>query len=283
MSSIEQHAYLTATRCGFFQPVEDRVEKVSFLENDGVRFSRSILKFEYNRTRNKTITKERFAPLLLKLWETNAVQAKTNAVKSFMKAGVFPLNPQSIDRSRILKSAASSGARSGTSPHTSSDGTLDAPVPDDRRIAHASGGSSATDVVAASGPRADTLPSTSEAFDILDRVMRETDSIAISDDDSNDKDGDGDVDDDDVDDTDYFPAESTSKPTPVVATQQRGRSKPTSSQLTTGQNAVRVRTTQRGKRKRTNVIGVDTSDEEGMFTHALQLLTDRISFEMMSY
>ncbi|CAF3356891.1 unnamed protein product [Rotaria socialis] len=56
---------------------------------------------------NKTINKNRFPSLLKQLWQTEAIKAKTNIVKSFMKAGVFPLNSKSIDRSRVIKNVTS--------------------------------------------------------------------------------------------------------------------------------------------------------------------------------
>ncbi len=57
---------------------------------------------EYTRTRNKDIGKARFPSLLNELWQTEAVKTRNNIVKSFMTAGVFPLNPNSINSSRIL-------------------------------------------------------------------------------------------------------------------------------------------------------------------------------------
>ena len=51
------------------------------------------------------VGKAQFPSLLKQLWETEAIKGKTNVVKSFMKAGVFPLNPKSIHRSRILKTS----------------------------------------------------------------------------------------------------------------------------------------------------------------------------------
>ena len=62
-----------------------------------------ILKEEYRRTRNQTFGKARFPSLLSQLWATDAIIYKTNMVKSFLKAGVFPLNASSIDRRRLLK------------------------------------------------------------------------------------------------------------------------------------------------------------------------------------
>ena len=62
-----------------------------------------ILKQEYVRTNNQTITKSRFPSLLSQLWNWDPLQTKTNLIKSFMRSGVFPLNPNAIDRSKILK------------------------------------------------------------------------------------------------------------------------------------------------------------------------------------
>ncbi|CAF1550300.1 unnamed protein product, partial [Adineta ricciae] len=75
---------------------------------------RKILKDEYKRTHDKTINKARFPTLLNQLWQTDAINRKTNLIKSFMRAGVFPLNKQAIDVSRILKSSTSNTTSSAT-------------------------------------------------------------------------------------------------------------------------------------------------------------------------
>ncbi|CAF4033684.1 unnamed protein product, partial [Rotaria sp. Silwood2] len=73
-----------------------------------------ILKSEYNRTQNKNISKAQFPSLLKQLWITDALNRKTNIIKSFMKAGVFPLNRRAIDVSRILRSNTSTATASST-------------------------------------------------------------------------------------------------------------------------------------------------------------------------
>ena len=63
------------------------------------------MKNEYKRTRNKIVGKSRFPGLLSQLWTKDAIKDKTNIIKSFMKTGMFPLNPASIDRVKILNNA----------------------------------------------------------------------------------------------------------------------------------------------------------------------------------
>lgn len=79
------------------------MEEVSFLIINVMKFLARFLKGEYTRTKYKTIDKARFPSLLMELWSSDVMRIKTNIIKSFMKAGVFPLNPHAIDRSRILK------------------------------------------------------------------------------------------------------------------------------------------------------------------------------------
>jgi hypothetical protein len=62
-----------------------------------------ILQDEYVRTKFKSINKTRFPQLLNQLFETEAIKNKNNIIKSFMRTGIFPLNPNSIDHSRILQ------------------------------------------------------------------------------------------------------------------------------------------------------------------------------------
>jgi len=62
-----------------------------------------ILQDEYVRTKFKSINKTRFPQLLNQLFETEAIKNKNNIIKSFMRTGIFPLNPNSIDHSHILQ------------------------------------------------------------------------------------------------------------------------------------------------------------------------------------
>lgn len=86
------------------------MEEVGFTEppiSSIVAFCR-VLRNEYRQTRNQSIRKARFPSLLSQLWKTKAITNKTNIVKSFIKAGVFPLDPASVDRSRLLRNSPSS-------------------------------------------------------------------------------------------------------------------------------------------------------------------------------
>ncbi|CAF1521897.1 unnamed protein product [Adineta steineri] len=98
---------------------------------------RKVLKNEYKRTQDKNIGKAQFPTLLSELWKTDAIGQKTNLIKSFMRAGVFPLNKQAIDVSRIVKSATSSSSidihqnnKTNTTPSSSTiQSTVSNPLP----------------------------------------------------------------------------------------------------------------------------------------------------------
>ena len=155
-----------------------------------------ILKGEYTKTNNKVIGKSRFPSLLSVLWEMDPVKAKTNLVKSFMRAGIFPFNPNAIDRSRILTTTTCTPTSSSNTPITM---TNCPPV--DPSI----GSSRASQLVlnnqtmpdqqlvfnrGSSQPRVSGFGSSREAIAALDRVLQTTGSSSGGDDDLDDDDDD---------------------------------------------------------------------------------------------
>jgi hypothetical protein len=213
-----------------------------------------VLKNEYRRTRNQAFGKARFPLLLSQLWETDAVKSKTNIVKSFMKAGVFPFNRASIDRSRILLNPLvhaidSTSDRNGCDPDpivvasvaTSSIG----PTVNDQSLVDASSTSNRSSL---------TFNSSHEAISELNSVLE---AISAINDDGEDS------------DEDYVPENPPSKATVnsnrLVAERATSKKMPTLSDQRK-QSAVVVRV--RGRRKRSTapmMIGFSSSDDESTY------------------
>ncbi len=86
-------------------------------------FLLSILKVEYTKTKFKNIGKSQFPQLLNKLFESEAIKNKNNIIQSFKRAGIFPLDPSSVDVSRILKNNKSTTNSSTTATNSSTTAT----------------------------------------------------------------------------------------------------------------------------------------------------------------
>jgi hypothetical protein len=249
---------------------------------------RRVLKEEYNRTRNRVIGKAQFPTLLEKLWKTNAVE-KTNIVRSFMKAGVFPLNSKVIDRSRVLKSSDSTPLSSDTHSidpiGNSKKKTLTMINPKDSNgsssvDANAQVVNSSTSAIRRAAPG---FTSSRQALVYLDRVLEET----MCNDDEDDCDADDNhADDDDFDVSEgideassddentlyqYIPNQSaapkrTHGPSDEAPVRRDRHSSPSAKRLSSEQQARRI-------------IGFDTSDEEGADLLFISLsLSNKIHF-----
>ena len=274
LSATKCDTFVATTRYRLLQPLQNRVEEVSLspLNRKPVwlAFYR-ILKDEYNRTRNRVIGKAQFPSLLKKLWKTNAVQ-KTNIVKSFMKAGVFPLNSNAIDRSRVLKNSDSTTSsldtRSTISLVNSRNNSSTTINPKDSNT----GGSTNTSaqIVISSTPTVNrvvpTFTSSRQAVSYLDRVIEEM----MSGDDDDDSNISEHIDEASSDD-DNIRYQSIRSPSSIL----KGKRSPS-------REAPPLRTNQRpsspAKRRASNqqarkIIGFDTSDEEGARDGALIPLT----------
>ncbi|CAF1521924.1 unnamed protein product, partial [Adineta steineri] len=88
---------------------------------------KNILKGEYTKTKFKNIGKSKFPQLLNKLFETKAIKNKNNIIQSFKRAGIFPLDPSSVNVSRILKNNKSTTTSSTTTTTISSTTTTNTP------------------------------------------------------------------------------------------------------------------------------------------------------------
>ena len=219
-----------------------------------------ILKGEYVRTNNKVIGKSRFPSLLSDLWKTDVDKTKTNLVKSFMKAGVFPFNPNSIDRSRILKTnnniAKSSSSISTTMPtvnpdNSSSEGGDISPINTNHRITsdQLSMPNNTFSKSSKSG-----FSSSHEAISALDQILQQTVS--------NDND-------DDDEDPDFLPNDDHNLSPIDVSSSIKHNSRVKQSTNTMSSSEVHP-SQQQGKRKKgsTRLISFDTSDEDGTLSLA---------------
>lgn len=222
-----------------------------------------VLKEEYNRTQNRVIGKAQFPGLLKKLWKTDAV-GKTNIVKSFMKAGVFPLNSQAVDRSRVLKSkesaVSSSNARSINHVVNSRNTMTTAINPkdshtDDSVRANAQAVASSTSSISRVAPR---FFCSRHAISYLDQVLQQT-TCSDEDDGGSDSIVSEQIDEASSDDNDvlnqYIPSQS------AVRKRKHSQSK----QASTGKTRRRV-SPEKGRisaKQARKMIGFDTSDEEG--------------------
>lgn len=159
------------------------MEEVSSLIINAMKFLARILKGEYTRTKHKNIGKARFPSLLMELWSADAVRIKTNIVKSFMKAGVFPLNPHAINRSRILKGNKSLNAVPSTVANSTSEVSNLNPTTNSSSLHNLTSLNDNSDIENNCSPVINASPSpplplfastSSEAIAILDRVLEET-------------------------------------------------------------------------------------------------------------
>ncbi|CAF3192699.1 unnamed protein product, partial [Rotaria sp. Silwood2] len=226
--------------CVFFNPV-----KVQW---------KTILKNEYQRTRNKTVGKSRFPALLSQLWKTDAITEKTNILKSFMKTGIFPLNPASIDWSKILQDTTtcvnvniSSPTVTATCFNNEMNNSNDISASD---VSTASNNNH-TDVTNPSINVSNTTVTAISSFDssiqaisVLDQVLNET---ILSHDDE---------------DEDYLPNRSTGTSIDTVTLSSNQQSCLQQSSTSQGQQPIKSRRSYRKRKTRPKIIGIDSLDEE---------------------
>ncbi|CAF4189075.1 unnamed protein product, partial [Rotaria sordida] len=170
-----------------------------------------ILQDEYTRTKFKSINKTRFPQLLNQLFETEAIKNKNNIIKSFMRTGIFPLNPQSIDYSRILKNNESviNSSNTTTTNTTNNNSMNNSSVPvnfvsSNNNHSNTDDDSSNINTFSSFNNAASSFASSQEAISTLDRVLQETIILNNSDDEIDD-----DNKSDNDDDEDYVPTGST--------------------------------------------------------------------------
>ena len=205
-------------------------------------FSYRILKDEYTRTNFQNVGKAQFPSLLKQLWANDPVGTKTNLIKSFMKAGIFPFKPNSIDRSRILNN------KTNIDKNISSIATVTANNNQASRIQSES----------STQPIINSFATSHEAIASLDRILEDTKSTCSDIEALNDR-----ADNDDNED-EYLPSKlnfHTSKST----TSSNRQSKPQPDKTAVMKNDLPDLLPQEKKRKRkfSTIIGFDTSEEDG--------------------
>ncbi len=225
------------------------------------------MKNEYTQTKFKVIGKARFPYLLNEMWSTDAIKTKTNIVKSFMKAGIFPLNPSSIDHSRILQNTAvavssSSSTTADTSDHDSahnSPASNNLQTFDRNTHTTSNNSSSITNVTRSSEPTSSM--SSSQAISLLDQLLQET---QVSDDSLNDE----------SDDEDYLPPKTMSTSSISVTSKPK---KIQTKNVSTSNNNQSISFQRSNKRKRVSwdTIGFDDSDE-GNFDNSNTVIVENI-------
>lgn len=212
-----------------------------------------ILRDEYTRTNFKNVGKAQFPSLLKRLWTNDPIGTKTNVIKSFMKAGIFPFNPNSIDRSRILKN--------NTDIEKT---TLKVPI-------SSVNNDQASTIQNPSDSQAmmNSFATSHQAIASLDRILKDTtsnndtieDFNGCANDDHDDDDDDEDEDQDDDQDDEYIP------PKPNVnsskSTSSNKQNKVQSHKITTTKDHPSVLLPEKKKRKSkfSTIIGFDTSEE----------------------
>ena len=213
------------------------------------------MKNEYQRTRNKIVGKSHFPGLLSQLWTKDAIKDKTNIIKSFMKTGIFPLNPASIDRAKILNNA--------TCVNANISETIDPNMCCGDQI-NSSNSHSTFDVSVAlnnshtsvTDPSMDNVSNTTDttisnfnssvqAISVLDRVLNETRLSS------------------DAEDEDYLPNRSTNT---LTRTTMLSNSQQYHPQENSTSHSQQLNTSRRNYRKRKThpkIIDIESTNEEG--------------------
>jgi len=208
------------------------------------------------RTRFQNIGKDKFPSLLKQLWTSDPIGTKTNLVKSFMKAGIFPFNPDSINRSRIIKNNAN------VDTHVSS-----------ITITPINGNQTSTIVDTSSQPTNSSFTSSHQAITILNEILDITkpnndDIVNLNDDQGADDEGenkdegehkneDGDEEDEDEE---YVPSGSTSTQSSIRSFNEKHY-----------QSSSLQQQKKKRKRKRPSIIGFNTSEEDSEIVNVVLL------------
>lgn len=217
-----------------------------------------ILKDEYMRTRFQNIGKDKFPSLLKQLWISDPIGTKTNLIKSFMKAGVFPYNPNSINRSRIIKNNAN------VDTHTSSITIIPLNV-----------NQTSTTVSTSSQPSNCSFTSSHQAITILNEILDKTksnndDVVNLNDDQETDDECENkdegehkneNEDDDEEEDEEYVPSRSTSTQSSITSFNEKHY-----------QSSSLQQQKKKRKRKGSSIIGFNTSEEHSEIVNVVLLL-----------
>ena len=213
------------------------------------------MKNEYQHTRNKIVGKSRFPGLLSQLWTKDAIRDKINIIKSFMKTGIFPLNPASIDRSKILNNATCVNANTSATidPNTYCSDQINSS--NDRSafdvsVALNNNHTSVKDVSMGNVPNTtDTtisnFNSSVQAISVLDRVLNETRLSS------------------DAEDEDYLQNRSASTLTETKMLSSSQQSHPQENSTSHSQQLNTSRRNYRKRKTHPKIIDIESTNEEG--------------------
>ncbi|CAF4534711.1 unnamed protein product [Rotaria sp. Silwood2] len=235
------------------------MEKVrqNILKIKVLQFLYSILKDEYTHTHFKTISKSQFPSLLKRLWTHDPIGTQTNLVKSFIKAGIFPFNPNSIDRTRILKNKTNVDKRISSVPTNSAhdNQTTTINIPSSHQATNSSFTSSdqtpSSSFTSAHQATASSFTSSRQAIATLDRVLKETQLINSDIEDLNDD-----------EDEKYCPSESSFTLSISVSSDKQQKSQSDQTLITKNNRSILLQQEKKRKKNFSSIIGFDTSEDD---------------------
>ncbi|CAF4461599.1 unnamed protein product [Rotaria sp. Silwood2] len=235
------------------------MEKVrqNILKINVLQFLYSILKDEYTHTHFKTISKSQFPSLLKRLWTHDPIGTQTNLVKSFIKAGIFPFNPNSIDRTRILKNKTNVDKRISSVPTNSAhdNQTTTINIPSSHQATNSSFTSSdqtpSSSFTSAHQATASSFTSSRQAIATLDRVLKETQLINSDIEDLNDD-----------EDEKYCPSESSFTLSISVSSDKQQKSQSDQTLITKNNRSILLQQEKKRKKNSSSIIGFDTSEDD---------------------
>ncbi|CAF4113637.1 unnamed protein product, partial [Rotaria sordida] len=236
---------------------------------------KNILKYEYTRTHFKTISKSQFPSLLKQMWTLDPIRTQTNVVKSFITAGIFPFNPNSIDRTRILKNKANADKHISSVPTNSANDnqtkiTINIPYSHQATTSSFTYSHQAPTSSFISSRQATTSSFTSshQAIATLDRIIEETQSIN------------NDIEDlDNDEDEEYCPPESTSTSSTSVSSDKQQKSRSNKILITKDHQSILLQQEKKRKRKSSTIIGFNTSEDDDNENLDLSMSTSQQSFK----
>ena len=205
-----------------------------------------ILKDEYTHNNFKSISKAQFPSLLKKMWTKDPTRTKTNIVKSFMKAGIFPFNPKSIDRSRILQN------NTNVDKNTSNVSIGSA---DDNQTSTIHSLSSLQTTTS-------SITTSQQAIAVLDQVLEDTKSNSVVED-LNDRLDDAENDNNNNDDDEHLPSKAIFTSSMSNLSSKRNKVQSNKVIATKNHQSALLPQRKRTKRKLLSIIDFDASGEDG--------------------
>ncbi len=220
------------------------------------------MKDEYIQTHFQTVGKGRFPSLLKQLWTNDPTAMKTNMVKSFMKAGVFPLNPNAIDRSKIIQNNTNTSTPNVTTTSISNNQTATINNKSSQPTTNSSSFTSSHQAIAALN---EILEKTKSNKNFVSEDSNDDQENSVEDE-VNDEEDDGEADEDEDEDEgeEYLPSESNFTRS-YSSSSSNGKQNTQSNKTITTENQhpfLLQQKKNRRNRKSSNIIGFNTSEED---------------------